>query len=66
MIEKNSRSLHKISIGLSLVAGFAIVFALIVGYMKDGEINYFVIAIAAVILSANLMVARKRKTKSEK
>lgn len=64
MIEENSRWWHKISIGLSVAAGFLIVFTLIAGYLNNGEINYFVIAVAAIILSANLMIARRRKIKS--
>jgi hypothetical protein len=65
MIEKkNTRFLRRISIGLAIAAMFAIVSAIVIGYMKDGSVNYLLIAIAAVILSANVLALRKRKPAS--
>ncbi|MEO6589052.1 MAG: hypothetical protein ABIP06_06970, partial [Pyrinomonadaceae bacterium] len=64
MIRSNSKFLRGISLGLSLVAVFAVIVALIVGYRKDGEINFVLIGLAAVILSANLLIVRSRKPKT--
>lgn len=66
MIEKkNTKFLRGISIGLAIVAMLAIIAALVIGYMKDGQINYLMIGLAAVILSANLLALRKRKPASD-
>lgn len=64
MIGKNSRVLRGMALGLTIVAMIAIIVALVAGYMKDGQINYTLIALAAVVLTANLLAVRKRKTKS--
>ncbi len=64
MIRKNSRFFKGISLGLSLVAFVAIVVALVVGYRKNGEINFLLIGLAAVVLSANLLVIKSSKAKS--
>ena len=64
MIRKNSKFLKGISLGLALVALVAVIVALVVGYRKDGEINFLLIALAAVILSANLLVIKSGKAKS--
>ncbi len=53
-----------IALGLTLVAVIAIVVALIVGYSKNGEINFLLIGLAAVVLSANLLIIKSGKTKS--
>ena len=50
--------------GLSIVAFVAVIAALIIGYVKDGEINFLLISIAALVLSANLLVIKSRKNKS--
>lgn len=54
------------ALGLSIVALIAVIFAFVVGYMTDGEINILLIAMAGVILSANLLVIKSRKNKSLK
>ena len=64
MIRRNSNFMRGISLGLTLVAFLAIAIALIVGYRKDGEINFLLIGLAAVVLSANLLVIKSRRTKS--
>ncbi len=64
MIRRNSNFMKGISLGLTLVAFLAIVIALIVGYRKDGEVNFLLIGLAAVVLSANLLVIKSRRTKS--
>lgn len=65
MIEKkNTRFLRGISIGLAIVAMIAIIAAIVVGYMKDGSVNYLLIALAAVILSANVLALRRKKSNS--
>ncbi len=62
MIEKkNTRYLQRISIGLAIAAILVIIAALVVGFMEDGQVNYLMIAIAAVILSANVVALKKRK-----
>lgn len=52
------------ALGLSIVALIAVISALVVGYMTDGEINFLLIAMAGVILSANLLVIKSRRNKS--
>ena len=64
MIRKNSKALRGFALGLTLVAVVAIVVALVVGYRKNGEINFLLIGIAAVLLTANLLVSKKSKTES--
>lgn len=64
MIRKNSKFFRGIALGLALVAMVAIVVALVVGYRKNGEINFLLIGLAAVVLSANLLVIKSGKTKS--
>ncbi|CAN5133478.1 hypothetical protein BH20ACI1_BH20ACI1_07070 [soil metagenome] len=64
MIRKNSRFLRGMALGLTIVAVIAIVVALVVGYRKNGEINFLLIGLAAVVLTANLLAIRKSKTKS--
>lgn len=66
MIEKkNTRFLRGMSIGLAIAAMFAIIAAIVIGYMKDGSVNYLLIGLAAVILSANVLALKKRKPASE-
>ncbi len=65
MIEKkNTRFLRGISIGLAIAAMIAIIAAIAIGYMKDGSVNYLLIGLAAVILSANVLALKKRKPAS--
>ncbi len=64
MIRKNSRFFKGIALGLAAVALIAIVVALVVGYRKNGEINFLLIGLAAVVLSANLLVIKSGKAKS--
>ncbi len=64
MIRKNSKFFKGIALGLALVAMVAIVVALVVGYRKNGEINFLLIGLAAVVLSANLLVIKSGKAKS--
>ena len=64
MIRKNSKFFKGIALGLAAVALLAIIVALIVGYRENGEINLLLIGLAAVVLSANLLVIKSGKTKS--
>lgn len=64
MIRKNSKFMRGIALGLTLVAVVAIIIALVVGYRKNGEVNFLLIGLAAVVLSANLLIIRSSKTKS--
>ena len=50
-----------LALGLSIVAVIGMILALIVGYVNNGEINYLVIGLVAVVLSANLLVIRSKK-----
>ena len=62
MIEKkNTKYLRRISIGLAIAAMILIISAVVIGFMNDGQVNYLLIAVAAVILSANVVALRKRK-----
>lgn len=63
--KKNTKYLRRLSIGLAIAAILTIIAALIIGFMKDGQINYLMIGLAAVILSANLMALRKRKSSGD-
>lgn len=66
MIEKkNTRFLRRISIVLAVAAMLAIISAIVVGYIRDGSVNYVLIGLAAVILSANVLALRKRKPASD-
>ncbi len=64
MIRKNSKFFRGIALGLALVALVAIVVALVVGYRTNGEINFLLIGLAAVVLSANLLVIKSGRNKS--
>ncbi|MEP7039325.1 MAG: hypothetical protein ABI891_13405 [Acidobacteriota bacterium] len=64
MIRRNSKFMRGIALGLTLVGVIAIVVALTVGYRKNGEINFLLIGLAAVVLSANLLIIKSGKTKS--
>lgn len=64
MIRGNSQFMRGIALGLSIVALVAIIAALIIGYVNDGEVNFLLISIAALVLSANLLVIKSRRNKS--
>ncbi|MEO8072962.1 MAG: hypothetical protein ABI686_06915 [Acidobacteriota bacterium] len=64
MIRRNSKFMRGIALGLTLVGVIAIVVALTVGYRKNGEINFLLIGLASVVLSANLLIIKSGKTKS--
>lgn len=64
MIRKNSKVLRGIALGLTIAAMIAIVIALVVGFIKNGEVNFLLIGLAAVVLTANLLAIKTNKAKS--
>ncbi|MGI8670199.1 MAG: hypothetical protein ACR2J3_10205 [Aridibacter sp.] len=57
--------LRGLAIGLAIVAFFAGITAFLIGYFKNGEINFLPIGITAVILASIMLATRTKKSIDE-